>query len=156
MPKRKARYISLLEAVINKLKIDKNNLSDVVETSEKVAQAASDMTKDELSLISTYVQADLNEFAQSYEEGKSGPFYLMIENSIWQGLADISDKTFIEQAEFFHELETQGSYQTGDIIGLGTLRCEKCGHRVEYNHPTEVIDCIKCGHNQFRRLPIKP
>jgi ribosomal protein L37E len=156
MPKRKARYVSLLEAVINKLKIDKDDLSDVVETSEKVAQAASDMTKDELSLISTYVQADLNEFAHSYEESKSGPFYLMIENSIWQGLADISDKTFIEQAEFFHELETQGTYHTGDIIGLGTLSCEKCGHRVEYNHPTEVINCTECGHNEFRRLPIKP
>ncbi|MGX9419018.1 zinc ribbon-containing protein [Vibrio sp. WJH972] len=156
MPKRSAGYVSLLETVINKLKINQEDLEDVVQTSEKVAHAASDMTKDELSLISAYVQADLNEFAQSYEESKSGPFYLMIENSIWQGLAEISDKTFIEQTEFFHELETQGTYQTGDIIGLGTLGCEKCGHRVEYNHPTAVSDCTECGNHHFRRLPIKP
>jgi hypothetical protein len=156
MPKRKEGYVSLLETVIKKLKIDSNNLSEVIETSEKVAQAASALTKDEFALISAYVKADLNEFAQNYEESKSGPFYLMIENSIWQGLAEISDKTLLERTEFFQELKTHGSYHTGDIIGLGTLRCEHCGHRVEYNHPTEIINCSECGGNQFRRLPIKP
>jgi ribosomal protein L37E len=156
MPKRSAGYVSLLETVINKLKINKHDINDVVETSEKVVHAASDMTKDEFALISAYVKADLNEFAQQYEESKKGPFYLLIENSIWQGLADLSDKTFIEQTEFFHELETQGSYQSGAIIGLGTLSCERCGHRTEYNHPTTIVDCVECGYQVFRRLPIKP
>ncbi len=73
MPKRKAGYEEMLEDVIETLKHSPDEVNKVFETSGKVVDAANDMTKDELSLISAYVKADLKEFSDSYEEGKSDP-----------------------------------------------------------------------------------
>lgn len=74
MPKRKSGYEEMLEDVIETLKHSPDEVNNVLETSGKVISAANDMTKDELALISAYVKADLKEFADNYEESKSGPF----------------------------------------------------------------------------------
>ncbi|WP_428772106.1 zinc ribbon-containing protein [Vibrio sp.] len=156
MPKRKEGYEELLEDVVETLKHSPDEINRVLETSEKVVEAANDMTKDEMALISAYVKSDLKEFAENYEQSKSGPFYVMIADSIWQGLLDITDRTKVEWMELFSDLEHQGLYQAGEVIGLGTLVCDECGHQTQYTHPTVIIPCIKCGHTGFSRKPLKP
>ncbi len=156
MPKRKASYEEMIEDVVDNLKHSPEELQHVLEKSGQVVEAANDMTKDEMALISAYVKSDLKEFAENYEESKSGPFYLMIANSIWQGLLDITDKTKVEWVELFQDLEHQSVYSSGEMIGLGILVCEQCGHKTEYNHPTTISPCTKCGHNTFSRQPLKP
>ncbi len=156
MPKQKSGYEALLKDVVETLKHSPEEVNHILETSGKVVSAANDLTKDELSLISEYVKSDLKEFSESYEESKSGPFYLMVADSIWQGLLEITDRTKVEWVELFQDLEHQGLYHVGDMIGLGVLVCESCGHKVEYNHPSEVAPCINCGNKVFGRLPLKP
>ncbi|MGD8112458.1 zinc ribbon-containing protein [Vibrio sp. TRT 21S02] len=156
MPKRKAGYEEVFDDVVEALKHSPDEVNHVLETSGKVVEAANDMTKDELSLISAYVKSDLKEFADSYEESKSGPFYLMVADSIWQGLLEITDRTKVEWVELFSDLEHQGLYEAGEVIGLGTLVCDECGHKTQYNHPTVIIPCTKCGHKGFSRVALKP
>ncbi|EEX93047.1 hypothetical protein VIOR3934_18640 [Vibrio orientalis CIP 102891 = ATCC 33934] len=156
MPKRKAGYEEVLDDVVETLKHSPDEVNHVIETSGKVAQAANDLTKDEMALVSAYVKSDLKEFADSYEDSKSGPFYLMVADSIWQGLLDITDRTKVEWMELFQDLEHQGLYQAGEVIGLGHLVCDECGHKTQYNHPTEIIPCIHCGHKGFSRKPLNP
>ncbi|MGL5108863.1 MAG: zinc ribbon-containing protein [Vibrio ordalii] len=156
MPKRKTSYEEIVDDVIETLKHSPDEMSQVLQTSGKFVDAANDLTKDELALISAYVTADLKEFADSFEESKSSPFSLMITNSIWQGLFEITDKTKVEWVELFQDLERQGLYQAGEMIGLGMLVCDHCGHKTQYNHPTEVMPCIQCGQTAFARQPLKP
>ncbi|GAD91092.1 MULTISPECIES: zinc ribbon-containing protein [Vibrio] len=156
MPKRQSGYEKLLSNVVESLKNSPEEINNVIATSEKVVEAANDMTKDELALVSAYVKSDLQEFANSFEKSKSGPFYLTIANTLWQSLSDITDKTKVEWVEFFKDLDHQGVYKSGELIGLGVLVCEKCGHKTTYNHPTEIIACTQCGHDEFTRLPLKP
>lgn len=155
MSKRQNQYEKLLSEVISTLKQSPKEIEHILEKSEKALEAASDMTKEELEAMSADIQSDLKEFADSFEESKSGSFYLMIENSIWEGLVSITDKTQLEWNEFFSELEKRGTYQEGDLISLGTLICDKCGHKEEYNHPSEVIACTQCGHKQFSRIGVR-
>ncbi|MCW8345369.1 zinc ribbon-containing protein [Vibrio sp. ZSDZ65] len=156
MPKRKASYEEMFEDVVDNLKHSPEEVQHVLEKSGSVIEAANDMTKDEMALISAYIHSDLKEFADNYEESKSGPFYLMVANSIWQGLLDITDKTKVEWLELFQDLEHQGVYSAGEMIGFGVLVCEECGHKAEYNHPTTISNCSKCGHKTFNRQPLKP
>ncbi|AEH33713.1 putative alpha helical protein [Vibrio anguillarum 775] len=156
MPKRKTSYEEIVDDVIETLKHSPDEMSQVLQTSGKVVDAANNLTKDELALISAYVKADLKEFADSFEESRSSPFSLMITNSIWQGLFDITDKTKVEWVELFQDLERQGLYQAGEMIGLGMLVCDHCGHKTQYNHPTEIMPCIQCGQTAFTRQPLKP
>ncbi|MCG7491185.1 zinc ribbon-containing protein [Vibrio sp. Of14-4] len=156
MSKSKSGYEEMFEDVVEVLKHSPDEINRVLETSEKLVEAANDMTKDELALVSAYVKSDLKEFAESFEESKAGPFYLMIADSIWQGLLDITDRTKVEWVELFDDLEHQGLYQVGEVIGLGVLVCDECGHKTQYNHPTVVIPCIKCGCKGFSRQALKP
>ena len=156
MPKRKAGYEEMFDDVVETLKHSPEEVNHVLEISSQYVEAANDMTKDELALISAYVKSDLKEFAESYEESKKGPFYLMVADSIWQGLLEITDRTKVEWAELFADLEHQGLYQSGEVIGLGTLVCDHCGHQTQYNHPTVIIPCVQCGHKAFSRKPLKP
>ncbi|MCG9596686.1 zinc ribbon-containing protein [Vibrio sp. Isolate25] len=156
MPKRKAGYEEMFDDVVEALKHSPDEVKHVFETSEKVVEAANDLTKDELALVSAYVKSDLKEFADSYEESKSGPFYLMVADSIWQGLLEITDRTKVEWVELFADLEHQGLYQAGEVIGLGVLVCDDCGHKTQYNHPTVIIPCTKCGSKAFSRQALKP
>ena len=156
MPKRKTSYEEMIEDVVDNLKHSPEELQHILEKSGQVVEAANDMTKDEMALISAYVKSDLKEFADNSEASKSGPFYLMIAKSVWQGLLEITDRTKVEWVELFQDLEHQGIYTTGEMIGLGVLVCEECGHKTEYNHPTTISACPKCGHNTFNRQPLKP
>lgn len=156
MPKRKEGYEEMFEDVVDTLKHSPEEVNRVLETSGKVVGAANDLTKDEIALVSAYVKSDLKEFAENYEESKSGPFYLMVADSIWQGLLEITDRTKVEWVELFEDLEHQGLYQAGDVIGLGVLVCDQCGHKTEYNHPTVIIPCTKCGCTGFSRQSLKP
>ncbi|NLS14180.1 zinc ribbon-containing protein [Vibrio sp. SM6] len=156
MAKRKSGYEEMLQDVIETLKHSPDEVQRVIESSEKVVSAANDMTKDELALISAYVRADLKAFADEYQESKSGPFYLTIADSIWQGLLEITDRTKVEWVELFDDLQHQGVYEAGEVIGLGTLVCETCGHKMTYIHPTVIIPCIQCGHHHFVRQSLEP
>ncbi|KOO02182.1 zinc ribbon-containing protein [Vibrio nereis] len=156
MPKRKEGYEEMFEDVVDTLKHSPEEVNRVLETSGKVVGAANDLTKDEIALVSAYVKSDLKEFAENYEESKSGPFYLMVADSIWQGLLEITDRTKVEWVELFEDLEHQGLYQAGEVIGLGVLVCDQCGHKTEYNHPTVIIPCTKCGCTGFSRQSLKP
>ncbi|UGA54116.1 zinc ribbon-containing protein [Vibrio sp. DW001] len=156
MPKRKLGYEEKFEEVVEALKQSPEELKKALETSGEVAHAASDMTKDEIALVSAYVKSDLKEFADNYQESKESPFSIMVADSIWQALLDITDRTKVEWVELFEDLEHQGVYQVGDVIGLGHLICEKCGQKTRYIHPTTVHSCSKCGGQAFTRVSLKP
>jgi len=156
MSKSKLGYEEMFEDVVEVLKHSPDEINRVLVTSEKLVEAANDLTKDELALVSAYVKSDLKEFSESFEESKGGPFYLMVADSIWQGLLEITDRTKVEWVELFDDLEHQGLYQVGEVIGLGILVCDECGHKIQYNHPTVVIPCIKCGCKGFSRKALKP
>ncbi|USD64655.1 zinc ribbon-containing protein [Vibrio sp. SCSIO 43136] len=157
MPERKVGYEAKLDEVVETLKHSPEELNNVLNTSAEVVNAASDMTKDEMALVSAYVRSDLKEFADTYQKDRDrSPFYLMVSNSIWEGLLEITDRTQVEWRELFMDLDHKGLYQAGDIIGLGYLVCDKCTHKSYYNHPTIIEPCKECGHDGFTRLALKP
>ena len=156
MPKRKQSYEEMLEDVVEAIKHSTDEFMHVLENSGKMVSAANNLTKDELALVSAYIQSDLKEFAQSYQESKSSPFAIMVTDSIWQALLDITDKTQVEWIELFADLDHQGLDQVGEVIGLGVLICDKCGNKTTYSHPTIITPCIKCGAKGFSRQALKP
>lgn len=43
----------------------------------------------------------------------------VIKESLWQELADITDKTQLEWREVFRDLNHHGVYHSGEVVGLG-------------------------------------
>ncbi len=160
MSKQKTAYNTVLKRVINVLEKSPEEFESWLKSSEEVVDAASDMTKDELALISCYVKRDLQEFAQNYQESKDNytdtPFYQLIVDSVWHSLLEITDKTQVEWSEIFEDLSHQGIYQAGEIVGLGILVCEKCGYKEKFSHAQVLLPCPKCKNEEFTRLSLKP
>ncbi len=177
MVERKLNYEEKFEEVVQALKHSPEEFTKVLETTGEIAHAASDMTKDELALVSAYVKSDFKEFIDNYFaedklsgnndsdsnpesledlENKESPFLIMIQDSIWQALLDITDRTKIEWLELFEDIEHQGVYRKGEVIGLGHLVCEKCGHKTQYTHPTIIEPCCHCGCAEFSRIALTP
>ncbi|MDO6708438.1 zinc ribbon-containing protein [Photobacterium sp. 1_MG-2023] len=160
MGKQKAAYESMLEEMTETLKHSPEELKHWIETTEKYREAASDMTKDELALIRQYLKRDVQEFGQNVQESPApfseSPFYHLVSETIWRGLAEVTDKTQLEWVEVMDDLKHRGVYQAGEIVGLGHLVCEKCGHHEQYTHVRTIEPCVKCGGTQFTRQPLAP
>ena len=79
----------------------------------------------------------------------------VIKESLWQELADITDKTQLEWREVFQDLNHHGCITAGRWWGLATW-CVKCHHHIAVYTPDVLPLCPKCGHDQFQRRPLSP
>ncbi len=118
------------------------------------------VTQSEIESVIAAVKRDLEEFARSYEEShedeSDSVFMRVIKESLWQELADITDKTQLEWREVFQDLNHHGVYHSGEVVGLGNLVCEKCHYHLAVYTPDVLPRCPKCGHDQFQRRPFEP
>lgn len=158
MSEQKAEYKVLVERISEALKHSPEELQRWLDLSEKYVKAASDMTKDELALIEAYFKRDVQEFGARYNEPEENKddgalFRDLIANTLWEQLAEITDKTQLEWREVLQDIQHHGVYNAGEVVGLGILICEKCGHQTEHTHVDVLTTCIKCGSKQFSRKP---
>ena len=160
MTKQQKHYEAVLEKVTEALKHSPAYIKSDLKTTELYGKAASDMTKDELSLVEAYVKSDLKTFTEEVKSSSQpfseSPFYKLVSESIWKNLAEITDKTQLEWIEVMEDIQHKGVYQAGELVGLGNLVCEQCGHTQMITHVTRIEPCVKCGCKQFSRLPLNP
>lgn len=76
--------------------------------------------------------------------------------TLWQLLAQVTDKTQVEWQELEQDLSHQGLYLQGEFVGMGLYVCRDCNELLHYNHPAELIPCPACGGGHFLRrgLPV--
>lgn len=76
--------------------------------------------------------------------------------TLWQALAQVTDKTQVEWQELQEDLLHHGLYLQGEVVGMGLYQCRSCGESVHYNHPAELLCCPACGGGHFLRrgLPV--
>ncbi|XPE41039.1 zinc ribbon-containing protein [Shigella flexneri] len=67
----------------------------------------------------------------------------VIKESIWQELADITDKRSSNGAKCSRTLSHHGVYHSGEVVGSGNLVCEKCHFHLAVYTP----DCCRCARN---------
>ncbi len=58
-------------------------------------------------------------YEESLKEESDSVFMRVIKESLWQELADITDKTQLEWREVFQDLNHHGVYHSGEVVGLG-------------------------------------
>lgn len=76
--------------------------------------------------------------------------------TLWQALAQVTDKTQVEWQELEQDLSHQGLYLQGETVGMGLYVCRVCDESLHYNHPAELLPCPACGSGHFLRrgLPV--
>ncbi|RXJ73085.1 hypothetical protein CS022_11250 [Veronia nyctiphanis] len=153
MSDQKPEYQVLVERVKDALEHTPDELERWVALTERYVSAAREMTQDELALIQSYFKRDVQEFGSQYEESSEQPdvFTELVKDSLWEQLAEITDKTQLEWTEIFDDIKHHGIYEAGEVVGLGILECEKCGNQTRHNHVGVLPTCVNCGNRFFSR-----
>lgn len=153
-------YRELVASLTERLKNGERDIDELVASAEKRLDEVGELTRTEVEQVTQAVRRDLEEFARSYKESQDdltdSVFMRVIKESLWQELADITDKTQLEWREVFKDVSHHGVYHSGEVVGLGNLVCEQCHHHVAFYTPEVLPLCPKCGHDQFQRRPFEP
>jgi rubrerythrin len=153
-------YRELIESLSERLRTGERDIDALVASARKQMNDTGELTRTEIEEVTRAVRRDLEEFARSYGESQDeftdSVFMRVIKESLWQELADITDKTQLEWREVFKDLSHHGVYHSGEVVGLGNLVCENCHHHIAIYTPDVLPVCPKCGHNQFHRRPFEP
>ncbi len=122
--------------------------------------AAGEWTREELTAAADYLRRDLAEAArlldQEGQEWRASPTWLNLERGFWHWLLELTDRTACEWHELASELRHGGHYRAGEVVGIGQLRCQRCGHVSLYEHPQPLLPCSGCGGEHFSREPLAP
>ncbi|MEQ9861706.1 zinc ribbon-containing protein [Pectobacterium cacticida] len=153
-------YQELMTSVTARLNNGERDIDSLTERARNTLEARSTLTQKEIEQVIQSVQRDLEEFARSYNESQDAladsVFMRVIKESLWQELADITDRTQLEWREIFKDVNHHGVYHSGEVVGLGNLVCENCHHRIAFYTPEVLPLCPKCDHDQFHRQPFQP
>ncbi|MCZ4059002.1 zinc ribbon-containing protein [Pantoea sp. LMR881] len=153
-------YRESLAVLTERLRHGDRDIDTLVAQRRSQLLANSTLTPGEIEQALTSVRRDLGEFARSYAEVEQplgdSVFMRIIRESVWKELADITDKSQLEWREVFQDLHHHGVYQSGEVVGLGNLVCEKCQFTRAIYTPETLSRCPECGHDQFQRQPFEP
>lgn len=155
-------YQESLAALTERLREGDRDIEALVAARRQKLLASETATVEQINLALAAVRRDLAEFARSYHENQPAEdaseslFARMMRESVWKELADITDKSQLEWREMFQDLNHHGVYQSGEVVGLGNLVCEKC-HFTRAIYTAETLTrCPECGNDQFQRQPFDP
>lgn len=135
----------------------KPHIDEFIKQAKLYAIAAENMSEEKLHQFTESLKYDLHDFYQlNREQAKSSVYLGLLNETLWDQLAQLTDKSQVEWAELIEDFEHDGVYKTGDFIGFGELQCEQCDETITIMHFSEINDCANCGASSFIRLPLKP
>ncbi|WP_028117025.1 zinc ribbon-containing protein [Ferrimonas senticii] len=136
-------------------------LDSVLQQSRTYLALNKELSPDKLALVERFLRRDLADYArrhaqEQFEMDGDSIFTIGLENTVWRWLGAITDRSQLEWHEFGDELKHRGSYEAGEIVGLGELICENCQHSMSFFHPTKLPACPECDGTLFSRRPLEP
>ena len=153
-----AEIYQKLNAWLEEVKAEqKPRISEFLHQASRYAKAAETMSEEKLQQFMANLRYDLHDFYQQNQSQAKHSVYLgLLNETLWDNLAKLTDKSQVEWAELLEDFEHDGKYNTGDMIGFGELQCDNCQQTLTVIHMSEIAPCAHCGHNTFTRSPLNP
>ncbi|MFP3977792.1 MULTISPECIES: zinc ribbon-containing protein [Marinobacter] len=157
-------YDRMLERVQTRLKaIQETSLDTLEEEVEKaieVEQELEEMTKDEISLLGTYLQRDLEHllsFVDETGEGLAEWLQLdmsLLEQQLTERLLSVADQTLVDTLALRQKLESReaGQYIAGEVATAGMFQCLNCEHMLCLTSTSHLEPCEACGSQYYKRV----
>lgn len=147
-----------LDEWLTEIKVEqKPHIDEFIKQAKLYANAAETMSEEKLQQFTDNLKYDLHDFYQLNKKQVADSVYLgLLNESLWDNLAKLTDKSQVEWAELVDDFNHDGVYKSGDFIGFGELQCEQCDEITTVMHFSEIVDCPHCGSKNFIRLPLNP
>ena len=126
-----------------------------VKEAEEFLNGLHQWSREEIRLISRYVQRDLHDTAIKLEkENKNFQEWLefdvrQVEEKVLAVFSNMADKT---RQELDHINEMANEWHTGEVTSIGTLACKSCGKEIHFHKAGRIPPCASCHHTEFKRM----
>lgn len=137
------------------------NLQRQLDTATNKAIELGELTRDEAERVAAYLKRDLHHAAQhARETGKELADWLrfdlqLVEARFAERLAWVVDRVRLELDKLAPRAKQpegkQTEWHTGEVAGVGTLTCDKCGQELHFHATGHIPPCPKCHGTRFRR-----
>ncbi|MBK1852172.1 zinc ribbon-containing protein [Marinobacter sp. 1-4A] len=157
-------YDRMLERVQSRLRaIQETSLDTLEEEVDKAIEAEQEleeMTRDEISLLGTYLQRDLEHlihFVDETGEGLAEWLQLdlaLLEQRLTERLLSVADQTLVDTLALRQKLESHdaGQYIAGEVATAGMFQCLSCEHMLCLTSTSHLEPCEACGSQYYKRV----
>lgn len=132
-------------------------LKEALDKARETASDLNEITREEADKISDYVKRDLHEAAEFLNENSTQlkdwlKFDLAFaEVKLAEMFAQLADTTRIELDKLADRARQVGEWRTGEITGIGILRCKECGELLHFEKTGHIPPCPKCHGSVFKK-----
>lgn len=139
-----------------------STLQQHIENAKHKAVELGELTREEADKIAAYLKRDLHDAAQHLKEtGKELGDWLrfdleLIEERLGEMFSLLVDRTRVELDRLALYAKQPGDqkteqWRTGEVTGVGTLRCTTCGQLMHFHAIGHIPPCPTCHGTEFRR-----
>lgn len=132
-------------------------LQKAIDMAKKQAIHLGEISMEEAEEVGNYIKRDINDAAEYLMETSHefSEWLLLdidiIEQKVLELFLSVADKTRLELEQLANPRMEIFTYNTGDVIGPGTLVCSACGEMVHFNTTDYIPACSKCHNTSFKR-----
>jgi len=157
-------YDRMLEQVQSRLRTMQDTtletLEGEIDNAIEAEQELREMTKDEISLLGTYLQRDLEHlmhFVDETGEGLAEWLQLdmsLLEQRLTERLLSVADQTLVDTLALRQKLESHeaGQYIAGEVATAGMFQCLNCEHMLCLTSTSHLEPCEACGSQYYKRV----
>ena len=162
-PTSKEKLVSAYQKMMGRVQDTLENstiqtLQQHIESAKEKAVELEELTFEEAERIGEYLRRDLQDAAEyivTTEQALADwlRFDLeLIEDQLLRMLSLMVDQTRAELDNLAESARQATEWQSGEITGPGTLRCEQCGKVLRFYKPGYIPTCPNCGGVAFGRF----
>jgi hypothetical protein len=151
-------YHDMLERASQEQQAGGGGLRHYIEAAQEKAVALGELSREEAERIGDYLRRDLRDAAEYLSEnGGELKDWLrfdlsLVEERILDLFAPMVDHTREELARLETQARLMSEWQTGEVTGPGSLRCDTCGKIMQFHQPGRIPPCPQCHGTRFKRL----
>ena len=161
-------YVHMLENIRAALERaedkSKPRLDKAILAAKRSAKRHDKIHPDEVESAAFMLRKDLNDLGKYLvATGNAlgdwlGLDWMVVEESLFQKMLSVSDKTRLEWEIFQHQahlIEEQELYFVGDVVSAGIFRCIRCNRQQRIYNPHRLTVCKDCEGDSFKRVYAK-
>ncbi len=157
--KHASTYSELMEQLYLTMDDTLHSMADALEIAKDKISKVSDLTLDEIEIISDALKRDIESAAHGLPDKKDKnslsewfKFDIkLLENFALDAFLSIADKTRIELARLGEEAKHH-KYESGTVTLPGTFTCDGCGKEIAFKEPSQIPECPACHAKSFTRI----
>ena len=136
------------EALFNKLIHEaKDKVRELKKISDDDADKVADWVKRDMADAAHYFAETGNELKDWF-----GFETALVENELLDMFIKAADQTTVKLLQLKEQSKSNISYQTGEVVGPATLKCDECGEELQFRRASKIPPCPKCHETSFHRV----